>query len=151
MGARGPAPKPTPIREIEGNPGKRAINNDEPKPRPVAPRCPQWLALEAKAEWKRIAPELERIGLLTVVDQAVLAGYCQSWAEWRASVEFLRDHTYTIVTPNGYIQQRPEVAIGQKARKDMLAFGAQLGLSPSSRGRLSVGKTDEGEEPSWLD
>ena len=151
MGERGPAPKPTVLRVIEGNPGKQAINKREPQPRPVAPTCPQWMATEAKAEWKRIAPELERIGLLTMVDKAVLAGYCQSWAEWRSSVEYLRSSGATITTPSGYIQQRPEVAMGQKARKDMLVFGAQLGLSPSSRGRMSVGKTDEGEEPKWLD
>lgn len=150
MGRRGPAPKPTPMKLLQGNAGKRAINKNEPKPQLKAPPCPAWLSPEAKREWRQLAPALERLGLLTEVDKAIFAVYCQSWAEWRASVDFLHGEGYTFETPKGYVQQRPEVAIGQRARKDMIAFGSQLGLSPASRTRISVepseGKSDPFEE-----
>lgn len=147
------ARKPTALRVIEGNPSHRPLPANEPKPQPVAPRCPIWLAPEAKREWYRVAPELERLGLLTIIDKAALAGYCQAWAEWRATVDYLGDPDvgYTFTTPNGYIQQRPEVAIGQKALQFVRAFCADFGLSPSSRSRMSVGKLEPDEEPSWLD
>ena len=48
----GRKPKPTAIKELEGNPGKRKLNNKEPKPDKGMPVCPEWLPPEAKAEWK---------------------------------------------------------------------------------------------------
>jgi hypothetical protein len=32
MGKRGPSPKPTSLKVLQGNPGKRKINKSEPKP-----------------------------------------------------------------------------------------------------------------------
>ena len=32
MAARGRKPKPTALKELEGNPGKRSLNPSEPKP-----------------------------------------------------------------------------------------------------------------------
>src|SRR3989304_3311411 len=82
MGRRGPAAKPASLRLLEGNPGKRPIR-EGPKPRPLRPTCPSWLSPQAKAEWRRLAPELERLGLLTHLDRAAFAAYCQSFAQWR--------------------------------------------------------------------
>ena len=82
MGQRGPKPKPTALKIFEGNPGQRRLNLHEPKPTPGAPTCPGWLSREAKAEWKRVVPELERLGMLAKIDRAELAAYCQSWAEY---------------------------------------------------------------------
>ncbi len=73
----GTKPKPTALKLLEGNPGKRPLPMNEPKPAPTAPKCPSWLHKDAKKEWKRISTELERLGLLTQVDMAALAGYCE--------------------------------------------------------------------------
>ena len=70
MATRGRKPKPTAIKELEGNPGKRELNQNEPKPEKKAPRCPTWLEAEAKKEWKRLAKQLEQLGILTEVDMA---------------------------------------------------------------------------------
>lgn len=55
---RGRKPKPTAVKVLEGNPGKRSLNTGEPKPEKKAPRCPSWLEEEAKEEWKRMAKQL---------------------------------------------------------------------------------------------
>ena len=39
----GRKPKPTAVKALEGNPGKRSLNTGEPKPEKKAPRCPAWL------------------------------------------------------------------------------------------------------------
>ena len=52
MASRGRTPKPTAIKQLEGNPGKRQLNTNEPKPKQKAPTCPKWLDDEAKKEWK---------------------------------------------------------------------------------------------------
>lgn len=51
----GGKPKPTAIKELEGNLGKRKLNKKEPKPDKGMPVCPDWLLPEVKAEWKRLS------------------------------------------------------------------------------------------------
>ncbi|WP_346898778.1 hypothetical protein [Clostridium sp. UBA7503] len=63
MAQRGRKPKPTAVKEFEGNPEKRALNELEPKPKKKAPKCPTWLDAEAKKEWRRVPKQLEEFGL----------------------------------------------------------------------------------------
>lgn len=151
MAAVGRPPKPTTLKIIEGNPGRRPLNRNEPKPRPVAPPCPTWLDLEAKREWKRISIELDRVGLLTIVDRAALAGYCQTWSRWRDAEMVLSAQGMTFETPNGYVQQRPEVSIAQKSLQLVAKFCTEFGLTPSARSRLTVPGTDDASEDSPFD
>lgn len=151
MGKRGTKPKPTALKVLEGNPGKRPLNKDEPKPKPIMPPCPEWLHEDAKREWERISPELEQLGLLTVVDMAALSGYCESWAQYKKAIEFLHKHgeTYPIKDENGkvkYIQQFPQVSIANKALQNIKAFCAEFGLTPSSRSRMIVPGADNRDD-----
>lgn len=57
MATRGRKPKPTAMKELEGNPGKHPLNTSEPKPNKKAPACPKWLEPEAKKEWRRLAKQ----------------------------------------------------------------------------------------------
>ena len=144
MGFPGRKPKPTHLKVLEGNPGKRPLPRNEPKPRPVSPKRPAWLTGEGRREWERVVPELGRLGLLTIVDGAALAGYCQSWTDYVETTRFLKKHGRTFETPNGYVQQRPEVSIAQKSLQLVKAFCAEFGLTPSSRGRMSLpGEKDD--------
>ncbi len=83
MATRGRKPKPTAIKILEGNPGKRQLNEHEPQPMKKAPSCPKWLEPEAKREWRRLAKTLEAMGVLTEADMAAFAGYCQAYARWK--------------------------------------------------------------------
>ena len=78
MAQSGRKPKPTAIKKLEGNPGKRQLNENEPKPVKKAPKCPMWLETEAKKEWRRTARQLEDLGILTEVDMAAFAGTPQA-------------------------------------------------------------------------
>jgi P27 family predicted phage terminase small subunit len=142
----GPARKPTHLKIVQGNPGHQKLNRAEPKPTPTAPTRPDWLEPEAKREWSRITPELERLGLLTVVDRGALAAYCQAWGRAVAAEKVLTTYGLTFSTPNGYLQQRPEVAIAQKSWQLVRAFAAEFGLTPSARSRLSVQKPEDDPE-----
>ena len=61
MAARGRKPKPTALKVLEGNPGKRPLNDHEPIPPKGELKCPSWLLPEAKKEWKRLASSLEAV------------------------------------------------------------------------------------------
>ena len=94
MAQRGRKPKPTAVKVLEGNPGKRSLNTNEPKPVKKAPRCPAWLEDEAKKEWKRMAKQMEQLGILTEIDMAAFAGYCQAYARWKEAEEFITQHSH---------------------------------------------------------
>ena len=145
MAQRGRKPKPTALKELEGNPGKRPLNKNEPKPDKKAPRCPAWLEEEAKREWKRTGRLLEQLGLLTEMDMAAFAGYCQAYARWKEAEEFITQHGTMIRTPNGYLQQVPQVSIAQTNLKIMLKFCEQFGLTPSARSRMTAGEEQRQE------
>ena len=138
MATRGRKPKPTALKVLEGNPGKRPLNKNEPQPEKKAPRCPSWLEPEAKKEWKRMAKTLETIGVLTQVDKAAFAGYCQAYARWKEAEEFLSKYGTIFKTPSGYIQQVPQVSIAQTYLKVMKDFCSEFGLTPAARTRIQV-------------
>jgi P27 family predicted phage terminase small subunit len=138
MATRGRKPKPTALKVLEGNPGKRPLNKNEPQPEKKAPRCPSWLEPEAKKEWKRMAKTLETIGVLTQVDKAAFTGYCQAYARWKEAEEFLSKHGTIFKTPSGYIQQVPQVSIAQTYLKVMKDFCSEFGLTPAARTRIQV-------------
>ena len=151
MAIRGRKPKPTALKVLEGNPGHRPLNKREPMPKGRLPRCPDWLEEDAKKEWKRLGKILAEMGMLTNLDMMASAGYCQAYARWKGAEEFITKHGDMVRTPNGYLQQVPQVSIAQTNLKIMLKFCEQFGLTPSARSRMiddsieSEGAVDEME------
>lgn len=135
---RGRKPKPTALKLIEGNPGKRPIRGAEPRPPNSQPTCPAHLSPTAKAEWKRLAQALNGIGLLTQVDRAALAAYCQAYGRWVEAERKLSQTPVILKMPSGYIQQSPWLTISNKQLDLMARFMTELGLTPSARSRLAI-------------
>ena len=136
MATRGRKPKPTALKLLEGNPGKRPINEHEPVPPKGTVKCPTWLEPEAKKEWTRLAPSLEAMGVLTQADLTAFAGYCQAYARWKEAEEFISQHGSIFQTPSGYVQQVPQVSIAQQNLKIMQSFCSEFGLTPATRARI---------------
>ena len=139
MATRGRKPKPTALKMLEGNPGKHPLNEHEPVPPKSTIKCPSWLEAEAKKEWKRLAPSLEAMGILTSVDISAFAGYCQAYARWKEAEEFISQHGSIFHTPSGYVQQVPQVSIAQQNLKIMQSFCSEFGLTPAMRSRIIAG------------
>ena len=145
--------KPTAIHLLNGNPSRiKDLGKNEPKPAPVAPSVPEWLSEDAKVEWERISKHLEELGLLTQIDMAALAGYCESYAQWKKAMLFIQKHgeVYPIKDDQGnikYLQQVPQVSIANKAQHQMRAWCAEFGLTPSARGRISVPGANGNDDP----
>ena len=149
MGKRGPAPKPTALKVLQGNPGKRPLNDKEPEYEKSDEllKPPPYLSTHAKKEWKRIAPMLLNNGLLTNVDISALGAYCQAYNRWIEAEKAIRTYGMTCVTDKGNIIQRPEVGIANTAMRDMLKYAKEFGLTPSSRTNLKAEKVEEQEDP----
>jgi P27 family predicted phage terminase small subunit len=112
------------------------------------PKCPSWLPLEAKKEWKRTYAILEPFGILRATDQAVFAAYCVSFARWKSAEKIVETEGQTVsepvVTRSGNptgdfkIKAHPAVAIARQERQSMQRIASLIGLDPSSRTRIAV-------------
>lgn len=142
----GPPPKPTGLRLIEGNRAKRPINQKEPVFDLDLPAPPFFLCAEAKEEWERVAPMLYRQRLLTAVDRAALAAYCQAYGRWvqaedalaRMAKADMLTSALMIRTHNGCPVMNPLVGIANTAMRDMVRYAAEFGFTPSARTRLPM-------------
>ena len=145
--ARGRPAKPTALKLLEGNSGKRALNTNEPKPElfSTVPDPPKILGRIGKTEWKRLATELCRLRLLSVLDLTMLEVYCESYEQYRQAEKALADHfkehkKYTVLYTNkaGHENEIPHSAL--RVRRDALdqmrSIGTEFGFTPSSRSRL---------------
>jgi P27 family predicted phage terminase small subunit len=134
----GPPKKPTAWRRAEGNRGKRAWNHAEPKPPDGTPECPEHLSDEARAEWHRLVESLVGMGVITIVDRAVLAAYCQAYGRWVEAEQKLRETPLLFKTPSGYVQQSPWLNIANRQMELMGRYMAEIGLTPASRSRIKA-------------
>ena len=135
------SPKPTALKILAGNPSRRPLPKNEPQPQRGRPNCPQWLGKEAKATWKKLAPLLDNMGVLTLIDGNALTRYCVMFAEWRKLWEFIepRGTIYTLKAQGKlpaavmtWPQVRTALALGEQLGK----LEREFGLTPSARACL---------------
>ena len=142
---RGPKPTPTALRLLRGNPGKRPLNAQEPQPLAATPDCPEHLDAAAALEWVRIVPELETLGLLTLIDRAALAAYCQAYSRWQAAEAIIATEGLTTLNlKTGCVRAHPAVSIAKESMRLVREFMSEFGLSPASRTRLKVEPKQKG-------
>lgn len=135
---RGRKPKPTHLKLVTGNPGRRKLNEREPKPELLRPMPPEHLSDEAKVEWGRVIDELFAIGLVTKLDRAALAAYCQAYGRWAQAEKALAAADLVVETSNGNAVQNVLVGIANKAMADMVRYAAEFGMTPSARSRIEA-------------
>lgn len=139
----GPPKTPSALNALRGNPGKRAVNTDEPKPSTdVSITAPLWLKAEARDIWNGLAPELHRLGILSVLDVQALAGGCRWWAIYRKADAALR-RGLTAKSPSNGRQAAPEIAIAHKAFDTAMSVFSRFGITPAERTRLHAPQPKE--------
>lgn len=141
---KGRKKQPAKLKILNGNPGKRQIES-EPEPTAGVPLCPAWFNEDAKEEWDRVVPELDRIGILTVVDGAVIQGHCLNYARAVQCERILDEEGQTFETEHGP-KKRPEATIAKECWGMVRAFLSELGLSPAARARLGSVSKDKPDD-----
>lgn len=142
---RGRKPKPTHIKAITGNPGKRPLNVNEMRPEPEIPECPPELSDAAKAEWERLTKELGQFRIITALDRAALASYCSAYGMWLEATQAIRAHGLMVKSPNGFPVQSPYVSIANRQAEIMMRYASEFGFTPASRGRITAPKENEAD------
>lgn len=119
-------PKPTALHKLNGNPGKRALNYDEPQPPMMtAADIPPELDGNrvAMREWVRLVPMLRACKQITEADRAALISLCLEWSRY---LELQAGNTV-----RDFIERR-------HALNSCLRLWPELGLTPSSRSRVKI-------------
>ena len=149
----GRKPKPTALKLLQGNPGQRKLNQDEPKPPEGPIEAPNCLSEKARQVWDEVAPICIQMGTLTPADVYAFAEYCELQATARmASAEksepgfsiFL--HTTTVDSAGNEHQNvkvHPAIKIEGDVAVKLRPYYEYFGMTPSSRARLVVKKNEE--------
>ena len=135
---RGGKPIPTHLKIVAGNPGKRPLNQNEPKPAGNLDTAPEWLTEAQQACW-RYAIEHAPSGLLKRLDSAALVVWVVAEDLHRQATEKLARSGLVIKTPlTGHPMQSPYLGIVNRQALIMMKAAAELGFTPSSRTRIHV-------------
>lgn len=122
--------KPTALRLLAGNPGRRPIPAAEPTYAPCPTAMPDWLTGEAAALWDKLAKALDSNGMLTHASRDTLATYC---AVLGAFID----------------GQRAGKDVDVKLLQQIRMLAREFGFTPSSQASISApGKPDGKEEKS---
>lgn len=143
MGARGPKPKPTKEKERLGNPGKRALNHNEPQAT-GHPDPPDYMDEYAKGVWERVITAMAA-GVYTACDTSALVAYCQAESLHRRAVivnAIGRFQAYKdgVITASMYQDTNGKdwIRIQKEQAASIASLGTRLGLDPSARSAIKL-------------
>lgn len=141
MGLRGPPPKPTALRKLDGNPSGRPLNPYEPKPR-ILPSYepPAELSQDGRRVWDALTKELVPLGLLTTIDLEPFYRYVKFVCEYREMDDKIKGvYVISIKDENGkvkYMMANPYVSMRNQLALQLSRLEAQFGMTPSARARM---------------
>lgn len=141
--------KPSALRAIEGNVGRRPVNKNEFRPVAEMPDCPKHLKGEAKKEWNRIAAELGAYQMISAVDRAALAMLCTQWGRYVEAEEMIAAEAkknpasagLCTASPNGHMVHSFALVASNKAIELYHKMCSDFGLTPASRVNLAPATT----------
>lgn len=147
MAAPGRKPKPTAMKRLAGNPGKRRLDGGEPQPKIVAPRAPRGRLPDAgKRLWRYLVPKLADLGLLTELDTTALEMMCLHYATAVEAETLLREEGLVTIGAKGGLVKHPAVQILRDNSIAFRQYAEQFGLTPSSRSRITMPMPEEPDE-----
>jgi P27 family predicted phage terminase small subunit len=129
---------------LQGNPGRRPLNEKEPQFRAAGTKPPEWLSGYAREEWNRLAPMLIEQGVLTEADRELFATGCERYGVYRQAVEQV-DTLLVESKSNGWITN-PLHALAKSALADAMAVFREFGIGASSRSKVTVSKPAADDE-----
>lgn len=137
----GRKPQPTDIRILRGNPGRRKMNTAEPELPPLSiDEAPPTELHDpvAIAEWARLNPMLVAARQITEADRGSLIALCQQWSLYIEANKNIAAAGMVIRSPSGYPMPNPYISISNKALGNCIKLWAELGITPSSRSRVTT-------------
>jgi len=143
--AAGRKPTPTAVKELRGNPGKRPLNEREPKGRKSSGRAPRGLSEGAGAFWRKYAPRLVDMGVLCDVDEPLLQLAAEHYSlaiQARAEIA-IAESGLTQVDEKMVERKHPLLQVFRDNSAAYRACAAELGMTPSARSKVRIEQEDQ--------
>lgn len=146
--AKGRPPKPTFLKLLDGNPGKRPLNTNEPKPVGNLLDPPACLSQSQRTLWIETISEAPA-GLLKLLDGKLFLTWVIAADMYHRAVDELNANPALLSrTRNGEFTQNPYISLINKQALMMHRAGELMGFSPSSRTRIAVNAVNSsGDNP----
>lgn len=146
MAARGPIPRPTTLKLLDGTARRDRMRN-EPIPRSISLECPVANASPAvKQIWAATVAELQAMKIAYASDADTLMCYCEAVASHRRASALLAKSDVLIKGLSGQPVHNPALGVQQRAAAIIRAFAQEFGLTPSARTRIEVTASDDGAD-----
>lgn len=110
----------------------------------LPPEPPEFLEGEARDEWERVLPELQRLQLTKTIEAASLAAYCLAWQRFSDAQRIINDEGLLHENSQGRVRH-PAVAIVEAASKELRAWANEFGLTPAAESNVACQEDDGGE------
>jgi P27 family predicted phage terminase small subunit len=131
--------KPTGLKLVEGNRGKRAINKQEPDPEYLNDlTAPSFLSAGAADVWNEIAQNLRNARLLTKLDVPMLAMGCEALARYRRLTAESNTETQDIGSKESEKDAWMLTTIQSMSFKQAMTVLQQFGMSPAARTKIAI-------------
>ena len=149
---QGRPPKPTALKEAEGNPGKRKLNPAEPKPKPVSssPQPPPNSLPGVRKFWRRYAPILDDLSVLTEADIAAFDLMSIHYALAKAALAEMTASdgklALTREDEEGVERKHPMLQVLRDNSAAFRLYSVLFGLNPAARARLVVSEPEDDDD-----
>lgn len=151
MAKTGRKAKPTALKLIQGNPGNRAINEEEPQPLKIfAPPAPTEFDEFHSAKWVSMCERLSACRVLTELDLDALEMYVRNWVTMHESLADMNERGTLLTTRTGGVIWNPSWTKYKHAERVCRVLQAEFGMTPSSRSGLVASADGEGKNR-WAD
>lgn len=139
MGKRGPKPKLAALSKLDGNPGKRVIEESGIEAL-GEPFIPEHLSDDARGCIEVIKASMPA-SVYSALDSFLLSAFATAWALHKLAAHKINDPNFEhviAVGDGGAEMQSPWLAILNKQAALMATLGDRLGLDPKSRAALKL-------------
>lgn len=128
--------KPTKVKELAGNPGKRTLNRAEPKPS-GKPSPPTVMSKRGKTVWTRLVTAMPP-GVFAATDSYLLAAYAEAAGTHQLATAKIAGGDVEIIGSTGQAKLSHWFGVQSDAARLLATLGAKLGLDPVSRQQINA-------------
>lgn len=142
MGKRGPAPKPTTLRLLEGA-RERDVTRNEPVARSGKIEPPEGMSHDVRVIFEYVVAELEHMKIASPADRDSLVCYAEAVDKHRKASAVLAKSPVIIKGLHGGMVRNPALSVQRDAAQVIRQFAQEFGLTPSARARIDSERLED--------
>lgn len=132
----GPPPKPTAVKKLEGNPGKRKLPKEPELTALHLSDLPAFFPPFAHAFWREKVPLLRREVKLAAIDEPLAMSCALAFGLMMQAAQKLKREGLTIKEGDGARKKNPAAQVVRDQMTSFHTMASKLGMSPADRARL---------------